>query len=68
MCSIPSTPAVSNNKVETVQTPTLANASVSKASTNTRNKIASTASRNIRTSARGLLDDAQTEKKGLLGD
>lgn len=69
MCSTPKMPASEPaSKTEPVSTPTLADASVTKASTNTRNKAASTANRNIKTSARGLTDDAQTEKKGLLGD
>lgn len=67
MCSTPKMP-VAETKTETVATPTLADASVSKASTNSRNKAASTANRNIKTSARGLLDDADTQKKGLLGE
>lgn len=68
MCSSPKIPAATETKTETVATPTLADASVSKASTNTRNKAASTAGRNIKTSARGLLEDANTQKKGLLGE
>lgn len=68
MCSTPKMPAAETKTTETVATPTLADASVSKASTNTRNKAASTAGRNIKTSARGLLDEANTQKKGLLGE
>lgn len=67
MCSTPSVPKV-DTTVEKISTPTLADAGVTKASTNTRNKAASTSSRNIKTTARGLVDDANTEKKGLLGD
>lgn len=67
MCS-PKAPQVPEVKTEQVATPTLADASVSKASSNVRNKAASNASRNIKTSARGLLDEASTEKKGLLGE
>lgn len=66
MCSTPSAPAQNNQ--QPVQTPTYADASVSKASTNTRSKATSLAKRNINTTARGLLDDAETSKKGLLGD
>lgn len=70
MCSTPKMPSTNTNNTvtETVSTPTLADASVSKASANTRNKTASLASRNIKTTARGLLDDAPTSKKGLLGE
>jgi hypothetical protein len=68
MCSTPSTPSLPAETTKAVATPTLADASVTKASTNTRNKAASFASRNIKTSARGLVDDANTQKKGLLGE
>lgn len=69
MCSTPKISSASKDTTEqAVATPTLADASVSKASTNTRNKTASLASRNIKTSARGLTDDATTQKKGLLGE
>lgn len=68
MCSTPKTPSLPAEETKTVATPTLADASVTKASTNTRNKTASMASRNIKTTARGLTDDATTQKKGLLGD
>lgn len=68
MCSTPSMPKVDNTPKETVATPTYADASVSKASTNTRTKAASTGNRNINTTSRGLLDDAETNKKGLLGE
>ena len=68
MCSTPKVQSTPAETTQTVATPTLADASVTKASTNTRNKAASFASRNIKTSARGLVDDANTQKKGLLGD
>jgi hypothetical protein len=68
MCSTPKMPAADTSTPEQVATPTMADASVSKASTNTRNKTASTAARNIKTTSRGLLDDATTQKKGLLGE
>lgn len=67
MCSTPS-PKVETIEPKQVATPTLADASVSKASASTRNKTASLAARNIKTSARGLNDDAITQKKGLLGE
>lgn len=68
MCSTPKAPKADNTPVETIATPTAADASVSKASTNTRNKASSLANRNIKTSARGLTDEATTSKKGLLGE
>lgn len=67
MCSTPKMPAVNDNP-EPIATPTAADASVTKASSKTRNDAASKANRNIATSSRGLLEDAQTKKKGLLGE
>lgn len=68
MCSTPKMPTAEPVKTETIATPTLADASVTKSSATTKNKAQSLANRNIKTSARGLLDDATTQKKGLLGD
>lgn len=68
MCSTPSMPSVDTKAPETIATPTYADASVTKASAKTKNKAASLANRNIKTSARGLLDDATTQRKGLLGE
>ena len=68
MCSTPKTPKVEDTPVETLATPTAADASVSKASNATRNNAAGSADRNIKTSARGLLDEPTTKKKGLLGE
>ena len=67
MCSTPKTPSVPEAKTETVKTPTLADASVSKAATNTRNTAASTANKNVKTSARGITEEATTNRKSLLG-
>ena len=67
MCSTPKMPATQSTP-EPIATPTLADASVSKASAKTRNKAASTSGRNIKTTSRGLLDEATTQKKGLLGE
>lgn len=68
MCtSKPSMPAVTTLPQQEVAAPTYADAQVSKATTNTRNKAAALAGRNIKTSARGLADDAKTEKKNILG-
>lgn len=53
---------------EPVASPTLADAEVTKASAIERKKAASLAGRNIKTSARGLNDEAQTNKKNLLGE
>lgn len=68
MCSTPKMPAVSTNTTQQeVAAPTYADAQVTKATTNTRNKAAALAGRDIKTSARGLSDDATKEKKNLLG-
>jgi hypothetical protein len=61
-------PSVANQVQEPVAAPTYADASVSKASAKTRNKTAALAGRDIKTSARGLGDDANTKKKELLGE
>ncbi len=67
MCSTPKMPAVSSN-TEVVATPTAADASVTKAKTAQRNKTAANAGRDIRTSARGISEEATTKKKKLLGE
>ena len=68
MCSTPKMPAATATVKEEVAAPTYADANVSKASTNTRNKAAALAGRDTKTSARGLGDTAQTKKKELLGE
>ena len=50
-----------------IKVPTQADAEVSKSYTAAKNKASGVAVKNIKTSPRGLLDDAQTKKKGLLG-
>lgn len=70
MCSTPSIPNASNNqsqKQETIATPTYADASVTKAGAKTRQKTVGLAGRDIKTSPRGLGDDAVTTKKDVLG-
>lgn len=69
MCSTPSAPAApAPVSSETVAAPTMADASVSKSSTAQRNKAASLAGRDVKTSARGLAEEANTGKKQLLGE
>ena len=68
MCSTPKMPSADTTPAPTLATPTAADASVTKAGATTRSKVASLQNRNIKTSARGLDDDAKTEKKGLLGE
>lgn len=69
MCSTPSAPSYTpqSTQTENVAAPTYADASVTKSSTATRNKTAALAGRDIKTTARGLGDEAATEKKELLG-
>lgn len=67
MCSTPSMPQVSQTQQKAVATPTYADASVQKAGATTRNKTAALAGRDIKTSPRGLGEDAETQKKQLLG-
>lgn len=52
---------------EQVAAPTYADASVSKATATTRNKTAALAGRDVRTSSRGLQNESEKEKRGLLG-
>ena len=68
MCSKPSMPAVQSVQQQEVAAPTYADAQVTKATTAARNKSAALAGRNIKTSSRGLADDATKEKKNLLGE
>ena len=65
--SSPSTPQVQTSTPKAVATPTPADASVQKASSHTRNRTAALAGRDIKTSPRGLGEDAETQKKQLLG-
>lgn len=68
MCSTPKMPTPEPTVKEEVAAPTYADAKVSKASTNTKNKTAALAGRDTKTTARGLGDTAQTQKKELLGE
>ncbi len=68
MCTTPKMPAAQNTVTETVATPTAADASVTKAKNAQRNKTAANAGRDIRTTERGLSDEAATTKKKLLGE
>lgn len=63
-----STPVVQTTQQQEVAAPTYADAQVTKASTIERSKKAALAGRNVKTSARGLSDEAKTDKKNLLGD
>lgn len=68
MCSTPSMPSVQSTQQKEVAAPTYADAAVTKASAATRNKSAALAGRDIKTSSRGLTDEAAKQKKNLLGE
>ena len=51
-----------------VATPTYADADVTKTSDNQRKKLSALANRNVKTSARGLGEEAVTAKRKLLGE
>lgn len=68
MCSTPKMPAAASASTETIATPTAADASVTKAKTAQRNKTAANSGRDIRTTSRGLSEEATTTKKKLLGE
>lgn len=67
MCSTPKIPSVASN-TEVIATPTAADASVTKAKANQRNKTAANNGRDIKTSSRGVTEEATTNKKKLLGE
>lgn len=61
-------PETKTNTIQNVVTPTSADASVTKTSDTQRRKIAGLGARNIRTSSRGIQEDAKTNKRKLLGE
>lgn len=67
MCSTPKIPSVASN-TEVIATPTAADASVTKAKANQRNKTAANNGRDIKTSSKGVTEEATTNKKKLLGE
>jgi hypothetical protein len=67
MCA-PSVPSVATTKTDPVAAPTYADADVQKAGANTRQQKAATINRNIKSTALGVLEDASTSKKTLLGE
>lgn len=69
MCS-PSIPKTTTNTVKQpeIATPTIADATVTKASEATRKNAKKNANQDIKTTARGLGDEAPTKKKSLLGE
>lgn len=68
MCSTPSTaPSVPATPAETIASPTYADASVQKAGANERKRMAGLSTQDIKTSVLGLSDEANTQKKEVLG-
>ena len=67
MCSTPKMPEVQTQKQEEIASPTYADAKVTKASVQVKEKTRLLAGRDIKTSARGLKDDSETQKTKLLG-
>lgn len=67
MCSTPSMPAVQTPKQEEIASPTYADAKVTKASSIAKEKARMFAGKDIKTSARGLKAESETEKTKLLG-
>lgn len=61
-------PASTPVQQEPITQPTMADAEVTKASAIERKKQAALAGRNTKTSARGLNDEATTNKKKVLGE
>ena len=69
MCSMPDIPSYTPPKTQpTIATPTYADAKVQKAGENTRQQRAALTNRNIKSTALGVLDEANTDKKTLLGE
>lgn len=67
MCS-PSIPKVEKAKKQPeIATPTIADATVTKASEKTMQRAANVANSDVKTSSRGLGEEANTKKKNLLG-
>jgi len=65
MCTAPKISSTISKPAPIIATPTYADASVSKANLAQKSN---SSNRNVKTSARGLLDEAVTTKKGLLGE
>jgi len=68
MCSAPKAAAAPTAQQEPIQQPTMADAEVTKASAIERSKSEGLAGRDVKTSARGLGDEAKSRKKTLLGE
>ena len=67
MCSTPSMPAVKTQEQPDIASPTYADAAVTKAGAQAKEKAKALAGRDIKTTARGLKSDSEKEKTKLLG-
>ena len=67
MCSTPKMPQVQTQEQPEIASPTYADAKVTKASANTKDRMKALAGRDIKTSARGLTSESDKEKSKLLG-
>lgn len=68
MCSTPSMPKTDTKKQPEIATPTIADAEVTKASEATRKNAKKNTNQDVKTTARGLGEEATTKKKTLLGE
>lgn len=68
MCTAVKTPKVETAEVETIATPTAADASATKNTKKTVAKTAQNAGRDIKSTSRGDSTEATTTKKKLLGE
>ena len=67
MCSTPSMPAVKTQEQPDIASPTYADAAVTKAGAQAKDKVKALAGRDVKTTARGLKSEAEKEKSKLLG-
>lgn len=68
MCSTPKTPAVKTQEQPEIATPTQADAAVTKAGAQAKEKTKALAGRDVITSPRGLTGVAAVQNKKLLGE
>ena len=67
MCSTPKMPKV-NSETPVIATPTMADADVTKMKKEQRKKTSNNANKDVKTSTRGIEEEANTSKKKLLGE
>ena len=68
MCSTPKTPQADTSVPEPIAAPVQADAKVQKAAESTRKQQAAKLNQNVKSTALGVTDEAQTQKKTLLGE